>query len=214
MNGISFGNKHTYDDWDLILTKKTIGLPTPKTSSIEVQGMDGSIDSSELLTGEIKFNNRSLSFEFAMISDYEEFDELITDISNYLHGKKLKIILDEDDNYYYMGRCVIDQWGSNKRVGKIVIKCECEPYKYELRQTIITATISGLTNVKVYGKRMTVTPIIYCSTSNVSLILGKETVKLDQGENEVLDLFIKEGNNTLKFSGNGDVKITFYGGEL
>ena len=160
MNGILFGNKHTYDDWDLVLTGKSLGLPTPKTSSVDVDGADGSIDTSEVLSGEIKFSNRRLEFELTMTTDYDEYNELVTNITNYLHGRKLKIILDEDDSYYYYGRCQINQWGSDKRIGKIVISCDCEPYKYTLRPMIVTAKISGKTYVKVVGKRMTVTPII------------------------------------------------------
>ena len=214
MNGILFGNKHTYDDWDLVITGKSLGLPTPKTSSVDVDGADGSIDTSEVLSGEIKFSNRRLEFELTMTTDYDEYNELVTNITNYLHGRKLKIILDEDDSYYYYGRCQINQWGSDKRIGKIVISCDCEPYKYTLRPMIVTSKISGKTYVKVVGKRMTVTPIIEVSNDMEIIVDGKSN-KLSAGEqNEILDLFIKEGVNTLVFNGNGEVKISYVGGEL
>lgn len=214
MNGVQFGNKHTFDDWDLVLTGKSIGLPTPKESSVDVEGADGSIDTSEVLAGEIKFNNRQLQFEFTMTTDYEGYNELVTEIANYLHGRKLKIILDEDDNYYYYGRCQINQWGSDKRIGKIVISCDCEPYKYALRKSVVTATINGKTYVKVIGKRMTVTPIIEVSQDMTIIVDGKSNNLYANKENEILDLFIKEGVNTLVFDGNGEVKISFVGGEL
>lgn len=214
MNGIQFGNKHTYDDWELVLTNKALGLPTPKTSSIDVEGADGTIDTSEVLAGEIKFNNRMLEFEFTMTTPYDEFNELITDIANYLHGKKLKIILDEDSDYYYYGRCQINQWSSDKRIGKIVISCECEPYKYALRDSVVSATINGKTYVKVVGKRMTVTPIIEVSNDMEIIVDGKSNQLYAGIENEILDLFIKEGINTLVFNGNGEVKIKYKGGEL
>lgn len=214
MKGVLFGNKHTYDDWDLVLTNKALGLPTPKTSSVDVEGADGYIDTSEVLSGEIKFNNRNLVFEFTMTTDYEEYNELITDIANYLHGKKLKIILDEDDNYYYYGRCSINQWTSDKRIGKIVINCDCDPYKYSLRPYVTTATISGKTYVKVIGKRMTVTPIIEVSQEMTITVGGRDRTLYPSRKNEILDLFIKEGVNTLVFDGNGEVKITYTGGEF
>lgn len=214
MLGVQFGNKHTYDDWELVLTGKSIGLPAPKTSSVEVEGADGSIDTSEVLAGEIKFNNRTLEFEFTMTTNYDEYDELVTEIANHLHGRKLKIIRDEDDSYYFIGRCQINQWKSDKRIGKIVISCNCDPYKYSVRPTTITAKINGTTYVKVAGKRMTVTPIIEVS-NDMELIIGGERVELKSNkENEILDLFIKEGVNTLTFKGNGDVKITYTGGDL
>ena len=214
MNGILFGNKHTYDDWDLVLTGKSLGLPTPKTSSVDVDGAVGSIDTSEVLSGEIKFSNRRLEFELTMTTDYDEYNELVTNITNYLHGRKLKIILDEDDSYYYYGRCQINQWGSDKRIGKIVISCDCEPYKYTLRPMIVTAKISGKTYVKVVGKRMTVTPIIEVSNDMEIIVDGKSNNLYAGEQNEILDLFIKEGVNTLVFNGNGEVKISYIGGEL
>ena len=214
MNGILFGNKHTYDDWDLVLTGKSLGLPSPKTSSVNVDGADGEIDISEVVSGEIKFSNRILQFEFTMTTDYEEYNELVTNIANYLHGRKLKIILDEDDDYYYYGRCQINQWKSDKRIGKIVIQCNCEPYKYTLRPMIVTSKISGKTYVKVVGKRMTVTPIIEVSNNMEIIVDGKSNTLYAGEKNEILDLFIKEGVNTLVFNGNGEVKISYIGGEL
>ena len=214
MKGVQFGNKHTYDDWDLVLTNKSLGLPVPKTSSVEVEGADGSIDTSEVLSGEIKFNNRKLEFEFTMTTDYEEYNELITEIANHLHGRKLKITLDEDDDYYYLGRCQINEWSSDKRVGKIVISCDCEPYKYSVRPTTITAKINGTTYVKVVGKRMTVTPIIEVSNDMEIIVDGKSNKLEVNKENEIFDLFIKEGVNTLTFKGYGEVKITYVGGDL
>lgn len=214
MNGIQFGNKHTYDDWDLVLTGKSLGLPTPKTSSIDVDGADGSIDTSEVLAGEIKFNNRKLEFELTMTTDYDGYNELVTEIANYLHGRKLKVILDEDDDYYYYGRCSINQWSSDKRIGKIVITCDCEPYKYTLRENIVTATIIGKTYVKVIGNRMTVTPIIEVNNDMSIIVSGIYNNLYAHKQNEILDLFIKEGVNTLVFDGNGEVKIRYTGGEL
>ena len=214
MKGIQFGNKHTYDDWDLVITSKSLGLPTPKVSSVEVEGADGDIDTSEGLSGEIKFSNRTLQFEFTMTTDYDGYNELVTDIANYLHGKKLKIILDEDDDYYYYGRCQINEWKCDKRVGKIVIQCDCDPFKYTLRPMVITSKISGKTYVKVVGKRMTVTPIIEVSNDMEIIVDGKSNKLYPSRKNEILDLFIKEGVNTLVFNGNGEVKISYVGGEL
>lgn len=214
MKGIQFGTKHTYDDWDLVLTNKVIGLPNPKTSSVDVEGADGVIDTSEVLSGEIKFSNRELQFEFTMTTDYEEYNELVTEIANYLHGRKLKIILDEDDDYYYYGRCQVNEWSSDKRIGKIVIYCDCDPYKYALRDSVVTATVNGKTYVKVMGRRMTVTPIIEVSNNMSIIVDGKSNNLYASKKNEILDLFIKEGVNTLVFDGNGEVKIKFTGGEI
>lgn len=213
MNGVKFGDKHSYDDWGLVLTEKSLGLPEPKTSGIEVEGADGEIDTSEVLSGEIKFSDRTLTFKLTLTDEYEDFNDKVTAIANYLHGKKMRIILDDDALHYYYGRCAINEWMTDRRIGQIAITCKCEPYKYDLNETIITSFINEETKVNVYGKRMTVCPTISV-TGNVTLFVGKTRVDLSTGEHEILDCYIREGNNTLTFTGSGSIKLTYRGGEL
>lgn len=213
MIGVSFGKKHTFDDWNLILTEKTIGLPSPKTSSVNVEGADGVLDTSEILTGEIKFSNRKLEFNFTMLDKYEDFQDKITEIANYLHGQKLRIILDDDPTHCYVGRCSIDQWASDKRIGRIVVKCDCEPYKYDVVETVVSVNVIGEKLVNIRGKRRTINPVVNCSNAMAMTVNGF-TVDLNQGENSIIDFFIKEGNNVIKFTGNGNVTLSFTGGEL
>lgn len=213
MNGVKFGDKHTFDDWALVLTEKSLGLPEPKTSGVEIQGADGEIDTSEVLGGEIKFSNRILTFKFTMTDEYEDFNDKVSTIANYLHGRKMRIILDEDELCYYYGRCSINEWRTDRRIGQIVVNCNCEPYKYDLNETIIRAVIVGTTKVNVYGKRKTVCPLIKV-VGNVTLKVGNDTVDLSDGTHEILDFYIREGNNTLTFNGSGTVEISYIGGEL
>ena len=54
LNGITFTSwntnvsKHSYTDFGVILTEQNIGLPSPKTYSVSIEGMDGSLDLSML----------------------------------------------------------------------------------------------------------------------------------------------------------------------
>lgn len=213
MIGVLFGTKHTYDDFNLVRTEKNIGLPSPKTSSVDVEGADGVLDTSEVLTGEIKFKNRKLEFSFTLLDKYEDYEDKITEISNYLHGRKLRIILDDDPTHYYVGRCSIDQWASDKRIGRIVITCDCEPYKYDVIETVVNVTVNGEKTVKIRGKRRTVNPIVKCS-EDMEMSVNGETVSLKTGDNEIIDFFIREGENVITFTGNGNVTLSFTGGDL
>ena len=214
MNGVKFGDKHTFDDWGLVLTEKSLGLPEPKTSGLNIEGADGELDTSEVLAGEIKFSNRPLMFKLTMTDKYEDFNDKVTAIANYLHGKKMHIILDEDNLHYYYGRCAVNEWLTDRCIGQIAISCDCEPYKYDLNETIITTTVSDTTKLTVYGKRKTVCPTI-TATGEVNLLVGDESVPLSTDkENEILDCYIREGNNTLIFTGYGTVELSYRGGEL
>ena len=213
MNGVKFGDKHTFDDWGLVLTEKSLGLPEPKTSGVEIEGADGEIDTSEVLSGEIKFSNRKLTFKLTLMDKYEDFHDKVSEVSNYLHGRKMRIILDEDDSYYYYGRCAINEWLTDRRVGEIAITCDCEPYKYDINETIILATVNGTTKVDIYGKRKTICPTVTVSGS-VKMFIGTEGLDLPEGSHEILDCYIREGHNTLTFMGSGTVEISYIGGEL
>lgn len=69
MIGVMFGNKHSYRDFGLILSSKTIPLPKPKTDLINVPGADGSIDLSTVLTdGDVKYENRSITCKFTVMT--------------------------------------------------------------------------------------------------------------------------------------------------
>lgn len=215
INNITFGIKNTLDDWNLALNHKQISLPTPKTSSLEIKGADGVLDTSEVLTGEIKFGNRNAIFELTILDDYDNFQDRITEIANYLHGKKLKIILNQDPTHYYYGRCTIDEWSSDKRIGKIVIKADCEPWKYDLQETIITKTINGSETFDIIGKRRTVCPV-FSSTATMTITFNGSNYVIDANTppSDNPNIQIKEGVNRFTITGNGTITITYQGGEL
>lgn len=134
MKGVRFGNYHSYDDFSLILTQKTIGTPTPKTETIDIPGGDGVLDLTEFF-GEVKYNNRQLSFEFSTIVPKEEFMNLFSRVQNALHGKKMNIVLDDDNEWCYTGRITVAEWKAEKSIGKLTIDCECDPYKTKPEKT-------------------------------------------------------------------------------
>ena len=61
---------------------------------------------------------------------------------------------------------------------------------------------------------MTVNPIIKV-TNDMTIVVNGENRNLKVNrENEIPDLFIKEGVNILHFNGNGIATIIYQGGEL
>ena len=120
MKGVRFGNYHSYDDFNLILTQKTIGTPSPKTETIDIPGGDGVLDLTEFF-GEVKYNNRQLSFEFSTIVPKEEFMESFSMVQNAIHGQKMQIVLDDDSEWFYFGRITASEWKADKTIGKLTI---------------------------------------------------------------------------------------------
>lgn len=232
MKGVKFGNIHTYEKWGLFLNHTEINFPDPKKEKVDIPGSDGNLDFSRSLTGDIKYNNRVISFEFTTVENYDKWKSLMSEIANSIHGQHFdKIILDEDSSYYYVGEVELNQFKSDGNLGKIVIDCDVEPYKYDLTTSdedwlwdpfnfedgIINETkdmvVSGTLEIKIYGRRKRVVPKFVCNTS-MQLIFNSVTYNLSSGTNYSPDIEIVEGENKLKFVGNGKVTVEYRGGSL
>lgn len=214
LNDVIFNNeKSAYDEWGIVLTKSEISLPTPKTSMINIKGADGSLDLSEALTGDILYNNRTIKLTFEMVDDTDYFN-LISNISNYLHGRIITVRLTKDEDYYYIGRASINEWECVKRKGTIVITIECEPYKYAVTETVRTITVSNQTKtITLPNNRKKICPNIN-ATGTVKLIVGDVEYDLVEGEQQLISFVLIEGDNIVKISGNGTVIITYRQGAL
>ena len=208
MNSVRFGNYHSYDDFNLILAQKTIGTPSPKTETIDIPGGDGVLDLTEFF-GEVKYNNRQLSFEFSTIVPKEEFMELFSRVQNAIHGQKMQIVLDEDSEWFYFGRITASEWKADKNIGKFTIDCDCEPYKTRLGDTEIFQMVEGTeTKVILPNGRKTVVPLIEI-TGNVNLIYGENFWALSAGIYELPALILQNGDNEILVGGTGTATFIY-----
>lgn len=231
MRGIMFGEKHSYRDFGLILSSKVISPPVPQTKFVSVPLRDGSIDLSEALTDEVKFNDRTITFTFSVIDPMNTWTAKISEIKNYVHGKRMKIVLDEDCAFYYIGRVSVKDWASNRNIGTLVIECTVEPFKYDVMSSavdwewdvfdfeegIINETgeliVDGSVTITLICRRKRMFPT-FTASADMYVNFEGETYSLMQGSQKVYDIFFVEGENTLTFSGNGTVSIDYVGGSL
>lgn len=232
MIGVKFGNKHSYDDFNLILSSKSIPLPKPKTERVTIPGADGELDLSTALTnGEIKFDNRTLTFKFSLLTKSRTWEGIKSTVSNYLHGKKMNIILDTDKAFYYVGRCTVDPFSEAKKGATLTVKVSAEPYKYDLFDSteewewdsfnfetgiiynLNEISVTPNTEIIIPSRRMKVVPVITTSAV-MDVIFNGVTYGLLVGDNRNLNIIFSEGENRLKFMGTGVVTIKFRGGSL
>ena len=208
LNGVTFVSlntnisKHSYLDFGVILTEQNIGLPTPKTYTVNIEGMDGNLDLSECF-GEMKYENRTLKFTFESIDKITDWQAKMTKISSFLHGQKMKITTWSDPDFYYVGRCRIDEYNSKSKLGKIVISCDCEPFKY--KQNITTFNLVEGSNT-VQNSRMTV----YADLINEAEITINNTTYSAGTHLRAIKLI--SGENVLNT--NGSATLTFQEGEI
>ena len=208
LNGVTFVSlnanisKHSYLDFGVILTEQNIGLPTPKTYTVNIEGMDGALDLSECF-GEMKYENRTIKFTFESIDKITDWQAKMIKISSFLHGQKMKITTWSDPDFYYVGRCRIDEYNSSSKLGKIVLSCDCEPFK--CKKNITTFNLTEGTNT-VSNSRMTV----YADLINESEITINS--KVYSAGTHLRAIKLMSGTNTLNSSGSAT--LNFQEGEI
>ena len=229
--GIMFDDeKHTYDDFGLRITTINIGFPSAKTSKIDIPGADGYLDMTDYFG--TRYDTRKLTIECDVEDqNYYNWAGLMSQISNYLHGKRRKIVLDWDNGFYYLGRGSCEYDKDNRVYSEITLKFECDPYKYDLTATdedwlwdpfdfeegVIreygNQAVDGTLALTVVGSPMPVVPKIIVS-ADMQVLFGGESYRLKAGENYLPDIEIKEGEHVLTFTGHGTVTVSYRGGSL
>lgn len=109
---IGLNQKNTWYDWHLIPTARpSIASPELREKYIEIPGFDGYLDLTDLRSG--KFGARDGSISFYVINKHGFWADRKREIENYIHGKMLFMFLDEDPEWYYIGRWKFDGWENN-----------------------------------------------------------------------------------------------------
>lgn len=212
MNQIKFGNYRSYDDLNLLCVSKVIGSPAAKTSTVEIDGGDGVLDYTEYF-GDVKYNNRQLSFSFESLVPQSQFPALYSAILDALQGKKVQIVLDEDSEYYYCGRLSVSDFKNDRGIASISIECDCEPYKYKQNKTVVSESVNGSAMIILENMRKRAVPTI-TSDAVLTFEFGGRTVQHNAGTFVIPTLELVEGSNTVTVAGTGNVTFTYQEGRL
>ena len=152
-------------------------------------------------------------FTFESIRPRNEQLSQFTDIKNRLHGKKGRIILDDDPSFFYAGRCIVSKYTNEKNIGKIAITCDCEPYKYKLTKTVVTRAIDGTETISLTNGRKRAVPTI-TTTSDMTLSFGGGVWTNRAGTFSIPELELVEGDNIVTVTGKGTISFTWQEGDL
>lgn len=233
--GLTIDGKHT-SDLGLKMTSMYIPQPKPKTNLVSIPGASGSIDLSEI-TGQISYEERSgLSFEFILMDgSYEAFAQATTNIAMWLHGKKLKVIPDNDLGYYYMCRLTLDPKKSNRVLSTVALAGTAEPYKYDIAASdddwlwdpfdFETGVIRELGNIIIDDENQSVTilgggmPTVpeFIVTESANLVVtyaGKTHNMFLPGTYRFPAIKVGTQDVILQFEGSGKLAIRYRGAYL
>jgi len=205
-----FDKFNTWHDWKLVLTSKSIPYPTPNENYIKLDGMSGSLDLSEALTGEITYSDRTISASFW--TDYGNRNERVErfkEIRSELHGRKVAIIEPDDPTHYFLGRIKIKESKHLLAYSELVIEATCEPWRYAVVdcEKHIDVDSEKIVIIRNYGDK-TLLPEI-AVTGEVNVTFNGSTLTLDEGEYRIAGLRLKRGSNVIGLTGNGSITFAY-----
>ena len=213
MLGLTIGGKHTAYDFGLKLLTFQVSSPEPVTNEVEIPGMNGMLDLSETLSGEIIYRNRTITAEFLMEEqDETQLQNRLNDIRNYIHGIMHDICPDMDGVYMYTGRTKVD-FTVMGVYQLVTLTADVLPYKMKRADTVVSQTIEEEGAVICYNERKSVVPTI---TTDADFVLqfGDISVGVSAGETIVPDIKFVQGENIITCTGTGTISFTYREGSL
>lgn len=218
--GIIFGDYDTVQDGKWTLTGWEFSEPEPITTYVDVPGRKaGPLDLTEALTGYPTYGSRQLNATFEC-SDSTRMDRELTisNMVNRLHGRKMKIILPDDDAHYAIGRLTVHKEYNDMAHASVTVSAVCEPWRYSKTETVIelvagsAARIALLPNSGslVVAPEITVTgENAWSETIQVQLTAKGTTWRLAEGKHILPDLVLHNGNTRATYTGSGTMTIRY-----
>lgn len=215
MEGVWFGDLHSYDDLDLLLVSKEIGSPPVKQKKTDIDGADSAIDWTDFF-GEPKYEDVTHKLGFVTIVPQTDFLTQYSKVKNALHGKKERVIFESDPLYYYNARLFVSKFTNEKGVGNISVECDCEPYKYKVNKTTMTRAVDGTdTIVLTNGRKRAVPEVVITTDATMRLeYQGVNIWDLGSGSFTLPELELVQGDNAVTVTGTGTITFTWQEGDL
>lgn len=206
--------KNTWTDWHLVPASRPVfNPPSLKEHITDIPGKDGVLDFTEALTGYPMFERREGTFEFIVMNGYQEWYQLYSEIMAYLHGKILRVNLEDEPSYYYEGRFVVQEWKSEKDYSRITLAYKVDPYKWLITPTDFVRTLRDSAGMRqtfvnlnpaqdIFGAAATYptaivengsVQIVYYGLDDSGVYVEK-TETLTEGSHELVDCPIRKGD--------------------
>lgn len=199
------------------LTACTLGKAVAQESYANVPGHSAPLDLSTALTdGEPYYGSRE--FE-AILESSEgtraEREQRINQMINELDGWRLNIILPDDALHYIQGRVRVERLYNDPVHASVRVSATCDPWRYNNSETVVGLIALGneQTVSLINSGRLSVVPSIKVTDGAVTITFESSTAArtwtLDPGEYILGDIYLKTGAAPLKYSGAGQIILTY-----
>lgn len=213
-----FDQYNTWTDWGLILTAKTdVTPPEVKTNYVDIAGMSGSLDLSDVLSGEPTFEMRTFSASFcACDTSYLARRQLMASIIAAIHGRNQRIIEPDDPGHYFLGRAMVKNVNHTASHTEFTVECICEPWRYEIKETVQVIPVNSAKplDVRIHNSgRKTICPDITVS-GQVTFTCQGVTSQATDGKYKITTFKLYQGENVIQVSGSGTLTLTYKRADL
>lgn len=228
--GVTFNGKHSFNHYHLLPTAAPyIAPPAVKSFYVDIPGADGSLDLTEALTGFPTYGNRNGEFNFLIYANKDEWHTIYNKIVYDLNGKQVKVILDEESDFYYKGRLTVGAPNFQKVKGLIKITGVFDaeryvngdysgidwlwnPFDFEngIAREYSHVKIRNSKTVTLIGSDLIVCPKFTVESGSLAVSVDGNTYQLHTGDNILLEVLIGQNEEKdVTFIGKGVVTITY-----
>ncbi len=198
--------------------RETVNFPTPQSQSntITVPGRNSPIRFTEAL-GRVAYQPRSFDMTFSMLGDRADFDILVSTVVNQFAGKLCRVTLTENPTLYAVGTLeAAPSYAPLTGKGTLELSSsDGDAFLYHTEETVMS--ISGGGTVILANDYMPVVPVVTV-TAETTLrwaIDGESFQKtVSAGTWEIPELELRNGNNTVSVTGEGNVNFVYREGRL
>ena len=183
-------------------------------------GHSGLLDLSTVLTdGEPYYGSRE--FEATLESSEgtrKEREERINQMINKLDGWRHNIILPDDPEHYISGRVRVEKLYNDPAHAAVQVTATCDPWRYNKSETVVglIATSTEQTASLINNGRRSVVPQITVTGGDVILGFTSETQEWSEAvppgvykPEDFPYIYLKTGPSFLRYSGSGQITLTY-----
>ena len=209
---IILGTYDTAQLWTLCECKLTD--PEQQTNFVNVVGGIPLDFSTALTDGEPSYNSRSLTARLECSEGTRQTrKDWISEMVNALDGQRLNIVHPDYPAHYLTGRVRVTVDYNTLAHASVTVTATCEPWLYSNRERAYTLTAADAEQVAVLtnsGRRALVPQVtITGAGASVRLVYGSISYALGPGTFTLPDLYLRQGDTLLTYSGTGTAVITY-----
>ena len=215
MTGITFGDKHSFDDFGLWLSGISEPPPLPNTSFVEIPGQSGALDMSESLAGHITYGQRTCTYIFTVRAyTKKQWDTAYNKVVSALHGRRMDFAPDIIPDYHFTGRLAVSgEFVSEEVFHEIRVTATADPFRLKNDKTVVSRNIIAMYTITLQNGSMPTVPT-FNSSATCQITFGSATYSIPAGNTTIHTLVLMPGENVLQITGTTNLTITFQEGEL